>query len=216
MLYNYIYFAKVGGNSIKKIKDIAKEKCLLIEGILFLCIILCIVLIIIYIVSSEEKISVLKKDFDNEQIAYENMKNNYWQKIGEISDKEKEIRELQQEDRKKEVQNNIKTLENKQEELTKEKETLESQVTSLKQDVIKIKGEPKTYPAGQLIAGEDVPIGKFKIYGGKSNFQVYSSTGRLQVNIILGGSYGVDEYIYTFKADDKIEASSSFKLVEVE
>lgn len=201
---------------MKKIKDIVKEKYLIIEGILFLCIILCIVFIIIYIISSEEKISVLKKDFNNEQIAYENMRNNYWQSVAEISDKEKEIRELQQEDRQKEIQNNIKTLENKQEELTKEKETLESQIASLKQDVIKIKGEPKTYPAGQLTAGVDVPIGKYKIYGGKSNFQVYSSSGRLQVNIILGGSYGVDEYIYTFKTDDKIEASSSFKLIEIE
>lgn len=103
------------------------------------------------------------------------------------------------------------------------KQELEGQVGALQQtidglngDIIRIKGEARTYPAGYLTAGTDFEAGRYKIYGGSSNFVVYSSSGKLQVNIILGGSWGVDEYIYSFASGDKVEASSSFKLVPVE
>lgn len=122
-----------------------------------------------------------------------------------------------------EKQNELEELQSKEDELNSEisllegkKQTLNSEIEQLNGEVIKLKGEPKTYPAGHLIAGTDVPIGKYKIYGGNSNFAVYSSYGELEVNIILGGSYGVSEYIYTFKAGDKIEARSPFKLIALE
>lgn len=123
-----------------------------------------------------------------------------------------------------EEQNKLKDLQTKESELNSkisslknEKQTLNAEIEQLNREVIKLKGNPKTYPAGQLTAGTDLPIGKYKIYGGNSNFVVYSSTGALQVNIILGsGSYNVSEYIYTFKMGDKIKANSSFKLVAVE
>ena len=120
-------------------------------------------------------------------------------------------------------QEKLKKLMEKQEEINTEikklednKTSLNNEIEKLSEEVITIKGEPRTYPAGHLIAGEDIPVGKYKIYDGNSNFVVHSSSGSLQVNIILGGRYGVDEYIYTFKKGDKIQASSSFKLVEVE
>ena len=100
--------------------------------------------------------------------------------------------------------------------LEEKKQTLNSEIEQLNGEAIKIKGTPKTYPAGHLTAGTDIPVGRYKIYGGNSNFIVYSSAGKLEVNIILGESFGVNEYIYTFKSGDKIEANSSFKLVEVE
>lgn len=122
-----------------------------------------------------------------------------------------------------EEQNKLKELQTKESELNSkisslenEKQALNGEIEQLNGEVIKLKGKPKQYPAGHLIVGTDVLAGKYKIYEGKSNFAVYSSTGRLEVNIILGGSYGISEYIYTFKTGDKIEANSSFKLVEVE
>lgn len=116
----------------------------------------------------------------------------------------------------KELQSEQEKLSSEISNLEKRKEELNTQINNLNSEVIKLKGEPKTYPAGHLTVGTDLPTGKYKIYGGSSNFIVYSSTGRLEVNIILGGKYGVSEYIYTFKSGDKIEANSSFKLVPVE
>lgn len=121
--------------------------------------------------------------------------------------KQEELKEL--EAKKSELNIDILSLEEK-------KQTLNSEIEQLNGEAIKIKGTPKTYPAGHLTAGTDIPVGRYKIYGGNSNFIVYSSTGKLEVNIILGESFGVNEYIYTFKSGDKIEANSSFKLVEVE
>lgn len=123
-----------------------------------------------------------------------------------------------------EEQNALKDIQTKQSELKKEvsslenkKQSLNTEIQQLNGEVTKIKGEPKTYPAGQLTAGADVPIGRYKIYGGSSNFVVYSSSGSLEVNVILGsGAYNVNEYIYTFKTGDIIKANSSFKLVSIE
>lgn len=115
-----------------------------------------------------------------------------------------------------ELQNKQKNLNAEVANLEEKKASLTTEIEKLNRDVIKIKGEPQTYPAGHLIAGTDVPIGKYKIYDGTSNFIVHSSEGSLKVNIVLGGGYGVDEYIYTFQTGDKIVANSSFKLVSVE
>ncbi len=123
------------------------------------------------------------------------------------NESQSELAELQI--KKDELSSEISSLEDK-------KQTLNSEIEHLNGEVIKLKGEPRTYPAGHLTAGTDIPTGKYKIYGGSSNFVVYSSYGDLEVNIVLGGNYGIDEYIYTFKTGDKIEARSSFKLVAVE
>ena len=96
-------------------------------------------------------------------------------------------------------------------------ESLESQIEKLKDDVITIAGSPKTYPAGYLTAGKDFEVGRYKIYGGSSNFIVYSSEGRLRVNIILGsGSFAVNDYVYTFSHGDEVQANSSFTMVPIE
>ena|GEM_PF-6749882 len=101
-------------------------------------------------------------------------------------------------------------------ELKDEISGLESQRDSLRSDVIKIAGEPKRFPAGHLYAGKDFPADRYRIYNGSSNFAVYSSSGRLQVNIILGGRNGLTEYIYTFSEGDEVQARSAFAMVPVE
>ena len=85
----------------------------------------------------------------------------------------------------------------------------------MNEDVITAKGKAKTYTAGQLVAGEDFEVGRYKIYGGNSNFIVYSRWGDLEVNTILG-DWGVEEYVYTFNEGDEVEAHSSFKMQPIE
>ena len=199
-------------NILEKLKF---NKSLLIS---FLFIILLLVAIIVLLCTTVpvNNYNELNEKLSRKQKLYTDLvtKNNETEEKNR--EQEAKIKELSQSEKQEELNNTIKGLEGKVEALTTEKQTLETEIENLKGDVIKIKGEPKTYPAGHLTAGTDVPIGKYKIYGGNSNFVVYSAYGSLQVNIILGSSYGVDEYIYTFKNGDKIEASSSFKLVEVE
>lgn len=179
-----------------------KEKCYIIEGILAISLILFIALFI--------------------QTYYEknNMQINKDKKIIDLQEKvdscNEQISILGKNEKQQEINNDIIELQNQKKDLETQKTQLESEINTLKGEVLKAKGEPKTYPAGHLTAGTDVPVGKYKIYGGNSNFIVYSTYGTLEVNIILGGTYGVSEYVYTFQTGDKIEANSSFKLVAVE
>lgn len=122
------------------------------------------------------------------------------------SNVQSEIKEL--EEKKITLNTQISSLENK-------KSDLDTKIEKLNSDIIKIKGEPKTYPAGYLTAGTDFETGRYKIYDGTSNFVVYSILGDLRVNIILGGRTGVNEYIYTFSNGDKVKSNSSFKMVQV-
>lgn len=134
-----------------------------------------------------EKISILQKDEEQEKIN-------------------RKIEELKNEQEK--LENDIKNKES-------EKSSLEKELKKLNGDIITAKGKAKSYPAGQLIAGEDFEVGRYKIYGGSSNFIVYSRFGDLEVNTILG-DWGVDEYVYTFNEGDEVEAHSSFKMQPIE
>lgn len=201
--YNKTYKNDV--NYLLKIKDFLQDKSLIIESILL---ILLIIFAITYSLVKEEK-NQLTEEIDNikkENLELSKKVDSYYNQIKILGKNEKQ----------QELNNQIKQLENKQEELSTQKTELENQIQLLSGEVAKVKGEPKAYPAGHLTAGIDVPTGKYKIYGGSSNFVVHSAYGSLKVNIILGGSYGVSEYIYTFEEGDKIEADSSFKLVAVE
>lgn len=100
--------------------------------------------------------------------------------------------------------------------LENEVASLQGQLEALNADAIRIKGEARQFPAGYLYAGQDFDAGRYKVYGGSSNFIVYSSGGTLRVNIILGGAYGVEEYIYTFASGDEVQAGSAFSMVPVE
>lgn len=111
----------------------------------------------------------------------------------------------------------ITKLQNDKSALQKDISSLQSQKKQLQSDIIQISGSPRTYPAGYLTAGADFDEGRYKIYGGSSNFIVHSSDGDLKVNIILGNGsyYSVKEYIYTFSSGDEIQAESTFKMVPV-
>lgn len=166
------------------------------------------------------------KNIDINIYTKDGMKTNFTIDVAtkKINENKQEVWLLEDSTAYNEAQNKLKEIQTKQSELKTEisslenkKQSLNEQIQQLNGEVTKIKGEPKTYPAGQLTVGTDVPAGKYKIYGGNSNFVVYSSSGRLEVNIILGsGTYNVNEYIYTFKTGEIVKANSSFKLVSIE
>ena len=156
----------------------------------------------------EQQLASLKDENNKIQITYR-----------ELTDK---ISELQKEEEQKKINNKIQELKDEQKELEteisdkkSEKTSLEKDLEKLNRDIITAKGKAKSYPAGQLVAGKDFEAGRYKIYGGSSNFVVYSLFGELEVNIILG-DWGVEEYVYTFKEGDEIEAGSSFKMQPIE
>lgn len=194
-------------------KELMKEKYLAIETILLTIVAICVIII-----------CITTKNNENMTAKYESLENRYNQTTKDLNkakeetqSKKKEISELKQEDKIKEIENKINGLNTEVTNLQTQKDSLNTEIATLKEETVKLKGEPKTYPAGQLVAGTDVPVGKYKIFDGNSNFVVYSAYGDLKVNIILGsGSFNVNEYIYTFQEGDKIEARSSFKLVSVE
>ena len=99
--------------------------------------------------------------------------------------------------------------------LNGEIEALRTQIAELQADAIRIAGESRRFPAGFLYIGTDIDAGRYKIYGGTRNFFV-ERNNRYVVNIILGGRLGVDEYIFTFRDGDVIEARSAFRLVHIE
>ena len=194
-------------------KTLIKEKYLIVEVVLLAIIIICIIII-----------CIIAKNNENMTIDYKNLESRYNQETKdlskakeEIKSKEEEISKIKQEDVIEEIENKINELNTEVTNMQSQKDSLNAEIATLKEETIKLKGEPKTYPAGQLIAGTDMPVGKYKIFDGNSNFVVHSAYGDLKVNIILGsGIYNVKEYIYTFQNGDKIEANSSFKLVLVE
>lgn len=163
------------------------------------------------------------------EVKYRNLANNKLELENKLTEALKEVSSLKQEERqksineeilklegnKKNVQEQIDFLKNDINTLLNDKKSVQAEIDDLKGEVIKIKGQEKTYPAGYLTAGTDFEIGRYRIYGGNSNFVVRSSLGELKVNIILGGKYGVNEYIYEFSTGDKVQAESSFKMVLV-
>jgi len=99
--------------------------------------------------------------------------------------------------------------------LNTEIEGLNNQVSALQASVIRVAGQSRAFPAGVLYAGSDFDAGRYRIYGGSSNFFVRRND-RSVVNIILGGRNGVSEYIFTFRNGDVIESRSAFRMIPVE
>jgi len=190
----------------EKLLKILKENCIIIYIVLITIIFISVIFIITNMSKNEKTIKELSGYIQENQ----NLE-------GKIISLNKQILILGKNEKQTEIKQTIENLKKEQDNLKRQKEQLETEMQTLKSDIIRLKEEPKTYPAGHLTAGTDVPIGKYKIYEGNSNFVVYSSSGSLKVNIILGSdSFSVKEYIYTFCNGDKIKANSTFKLVAIE
>lgn len=179
-------------------------------------IIVLIVFIFLYILYSQEcnlenykeSVKYLKSENNRIQIMLKKLsdENTKLKKVEEKDKIEKEIKDLEK--NKNIIQGDIKKI-------TTEKASLEKELKKIEKNIVIAKGKAKTYPAGYLTAGKDFEVGRYKIYGGSSNFSVHSLSGNLRVNIILG-DYGVDEYIYTFSHGDEVHARSYFKMQSIE
>ena len=185
-----------------------------IIGLGFLLIVLIIALIVTNV---NANIKIQEAELSSKSIKDEN--NEIQKKFKGLTDK---ISTLQKDEEQKKINDKIEGLKTEQQSLEEdikdkksEKSSLEKDLKKLNGDIIKAKGKARSYPAGQLVAGEDFETGRYKIYGGDSNFVVYSAFGDLEVNIILG-DWGVNEYVYTFNEGDEIEARSSFKMQPIE
>lgn len=181
--------------------------------------ILLIILITAY-VFIDIKWNIKEKDYRSSISSLKEENNKIQLTIKELSEKNSS---LQREEEKNKIKEEIEELKADKQKIAEdieakkeEKTSLEQKLKELEDEVITVKGKGKTYPAGYLTAGKDFEVGRYKIYGGSSNFIVYSKYGDLRVNIILGGKYGVEEYIYTFEDGDEIKAGSSFKLRPIE
>lgn len=88
----------------------------------------------------------------------------------------------------------------KQDELNKKQAEVDSkqaELDKLSGEVVKAAGNPITVSAGDYIVGTDIKAGRYKV-SGSSNFVVYTSSGELYINTILGdGTVGRGDYTAT-------------------
>jgi predicted RNase H-like nuclease (RuvC/YqgF family) len=128
-----------------------------------------------------------------------------------------------QDELNKEIDTKAKELDTKKTELNKLNSDIKAKQSELEQltNVVKKKQEePKTLPAGEFIVGKDIPEGRYKAVpvGRGSNFVVYSASGALKVNTILGNHSGLGspEYVFFAKSGDIIKNEAPAKLIPVE
>lgn len=141
----------------------------------------------------EEQQELVEKLDDFESIEKE-LKNNINKLEGELKEKENTVSSLDAD------------IENKQGELDAIGEAI-----TLKED------EPVSLPAGQFVVGYDIDPNRYTAKEGSSNFVVYSSSGSLKVNTILGGgTIGVDEYVFFAEEGDVIELEAPAKFYVTE
>lgn len=180
---------------------------------------LVVVLLIGIVVLSSIGFNNLSDEKEQQLISLKEENNEIQKQYKSLTD---QISELQKDEEQKTINDKIQKLKEEQKDLEEdisdkktEKTSLEKELKKLNGDITISKGKARSYPAGQLVAGEDFDTGRYKIYGGSSNFIVYSRFGDLEVNTILG-DWGVKEYVYTFNVGDEIEAHSSFKMQPIE
>lgn len=94
----------------------------------------------------------------------------------------------------------------------------EKELEKLETGIAKKKEEPVSLIAGTFIVGEDVPSNRYQAtnVGEGSNLIVYSSSGELKVNTILGDDWGSGDYIFHAEEGDTIETHGPIKLIPVE
>ena len=136
-----------------------------------------------------------------------------------------DLEELQQElsenqtllDEAKEYQTNRSELDWELQNTQQELNSLESQIANLEgqiqdkqeqldlltADVNQAAGEPTTLPAGEYLVGKHLAAGRYRITG-SSNFVVYDSNGEMKVNIILGSTSGITEYLMDLSQGMKV------------
>ncbi len=153
-----------------------------------------------------EKAMVELDDKNKELKDLDKQINNQKDTLAELSDykqnKEKKTEELAQMDL---------DITSKSEEITSLDNQISEKTIELDdlKNIVKATGEaPKVLTAGHYTVGKDIPEGRYIVTGDR-NFFVYSSSGSLKVNTILGGgSWGEESYTCTLENGDTLELSS--------
>lgn len=140
----------------------------------------------------EKQIAIKNKEYEGIESEIESMK--------EEIDAAKEIMEKRDslETEIKSLDIEIRTEQTKLDDLSAKVTAKQTELEKI-ENVVASKGEePIKLSPGQYIVGADFPAGRYiaKPNGGNGNFVVYSDSGSLEVNTILGGTYG--EASYTF------------------
>ncbi len=140
---------------------------------------------------SENEVDVLKEELD--QLTSEKEKTE-----GRISKLEGDL------------EKQTKVMDEKDEEIS----ALKEQIEEKNEEISELKNPPppstSKLGAGKWIAGEHIAPGRYTVSAesGSGNFIVFSSSGRLEVNEILGdGDWGVTDVTFTLSEEDEIEIS---------
>lgn len=184
--------------------------------------------------------SAAKVELEDTKVKYDELVYEIQTKEDLLSDVEKDLTDLQEDVKKHksdyekamEVVANKQAIESEIATLTKDVDSKKAEITELDKTITTKKGElasiegsikakkdaPKNLSAGTYIVGVDVPASRYKAVplGNGSNFVVYSASGNLEVNTILGkGSFDEPEYIFFADEGDVIETHSSVQLIPV-
>lgn len=199
-----------------------------------------VVLFVSLIISFSAGYASAVVDINGKEVSYKQIEKEIEKVNGQLKDKQDSLAAQDQRlnDRKAEV-DKILALVGKQKDLnadidakTKEVDNKKNQISTLDSDiqakqaeldkltsgVVAKKEEPRQLSAGSWYIGKDVPVGRYKAVpvGHGSNFFVYSSTGDLKVNAILGTSIGVPEYVFDAEDGDVIKTETIVKLIPIQ
>lgn len=177
------------------------------------------------IASKEEKLALVNEEIKNKIIEKNSIESDKEKLNSEINKNQKAFDEAMEINKNRESNlSEMKELETeiskKQESITAFETTIErkkSELAKIDQLIIEKQEAPIQLSAGTYFVGTDVPVGRYKAMpvGRGSNFAVYDSSGRLEVNTILGVN-GEPEYIFFVLDGAKIESRSGVKLIPVE
>ncbi len=128
-------------------------------------------------------------------------------------------------DNKGQLEEDVKTLESELGTIQTDIENAKSELDIINGEIAAASGKlqeideaPVELASGQYFVGQDFPAGRYKAtnVGQGSNFIVYSSSGTLKVNTILGEDWGYGDYVFYAEEGDLVETAAKVKLIPVE
>ncbi|WP_078555923.1 hypothetical protein [Bacillus alkalicellulosilyticus] len=118
----------------------------------------------------------------------------------------------------KDLESELKLKERELDSIKSNIERKDKELSAISGELKKKQDEPKRLSSGTFIVGHDIPASRYIATpnGGSGNFVVYSATGSLKVNVILGGSIGVPEHVFFAEEGDTIELNNPTRFTPVE
>lgn len=110
------------------------------------------------------------------------------------------------------------TMKKEIDQMNEQLNTKKIELERLSNAIVTKKQTPKQLPAGHFTVGKDIEAGRYQVtaVGRGSNFVVRDSIGDLKVNTIIGGGFGVAEYVVELADGDSIEQEMRVKFTSIE